>query len=87
MKFTGLARDGGGGGEPSAERVLRKVRERLRSRPEDEGALDMHTSNDLNGIADNVRSSCLPWGQRLPFPANGMALMTSSGAKGSMVNF
>eukprot|EP00208_Stichococcus_sp_RCC1054_P004326 CAMPEP_0206143018 /NCGR_PEP_ID=MMETSP1473-20131121/19032_1 /ASSEMBLY_ACC=CAM_ASM_001109 /TAXON_ID=1461547 /ORGANISM="Stichococcus sp, Strain RCC1054" /LENGTH=1731 /DNA_ID=CAMNT_0053538243 /DNA_START=203 /DNA_END=5398 /DNA_ORIENTATION=- len=41
----------------------------------------------LNPFASNVVKSCLPGGEQKPFRHNQMAIMTSTGAKGSGVNF
>jgi hypothetical protein len=41
----------------------------------------------MHPLASEVIKACLPGGQAKPFPANCMALMTISGAKGSTVNF
>jgi hypothetical protein len=41
----------------------------------------------MHPLASEVIKACIPAGQAKPFPANCMALMTVSGAKGSTVNF
>ena len=41
----------------------------------------------MHPLASEVVRACLPGGQRKPFPANNLSLMTVSGAKGSTVNF
>jgi DNA-directed RNA polymerase I subunit RPA1 len=41
----------------------------------------------MHPLASEVIKACIPKGQAKPFPANCMALMTVSGAKGSTVNF
>ena len=41
----------------------------------------------MHPLASEVVRACLPGGQRKPFPANCLGLMTVSGAKGSTVNF
>ena len=41
----------------------------------------------MHPLASEVIKGCIPRGQRKPFPANCMSLMTVSGAKGSTVNF
>lgn len=38
-------------------------------------------------MAAGCLQACLPGGQVKPFPKNCMALMTATGAKGSIVNF
>lgn len=48
--------------------------------------LDGAVKGALNGCTSAIISACLPGGQRVPFPRNNMAMMTLSGAKGSMVN-
>ena len=69
------------------EKVHDALVERLRDRPGDEVALDARSTNHLHPISSSVVKACLPSGSRVAFPANGMSLMTSSGAKGSNVNF
>ncbi len=49
--------------------------------------LDGAIKGALNQCTSTIISACLPHGQRKPFPHNNMAMMTLSGAKGSMVNF
>jgi len=41
----------------------------------------------LHAIASAVVRACLPAGAAVPFPANNLAMMTGTGAKGSLVNF
>lgn len=41
----------------------------------------------MHPLSSEVVKACLPDGQRKPFRHNMMALMTVTGAKGSVVNF
>lgn len=62
--------------------------ERFRSSSSDAGAgLDMRVSGAMHPLSSEVVKVCLPGGQRRPFRHNMMALMTVTGAKGSVVNF
>ena len=49
--------------------------------------LDAAMKGAMNKVTSDVIKTCLPDGQHRPFPYNNMALMTQTGAKGSMVNF
>ena len=49
--------------------------------------LDSAMKTAMNALTSGVIKSCLPEGLQRPFPHNHMALMTSTGAKGSIVNF
>ena len=49
--------------------------------------LDSAMKGAMNKVTSEVIGTCLPDGQLRPFPYNNMALMTQTGAKGSMVNF
>jgi len=62
--------------------------ERFRTSSSDAGAgLDMKVSGAMHPLSSEVVKVCLPGGQRRPFRHNMMALMTVTGAKGSVVNF
>jgi len=62
--------------------------ERFRSNSADTGpALDMKASGAMHPLSSEVVKACLPAGQLKPFRHNMMALMTVTGAKGSVVNF
>lgn len=50
-------------------------------------ALDMKISGAMHPLSSEVVKACLPAGQQRPFRHNMMALMTVTGAKGSVVNF
>ena len=50
-------------------------------------AHDAVLTSVLHPLASDIVKLCLPGGQSKPFPLNGLALMTASGAKGSAVNF
>lgn len=53
---------------------------------EAEDRLDTAMKNALNKVSSSVMSACVPKALQKPFPRNGFALMTSTGAKGSPVN-
>lgn len=71
------------------ERAARvALSERSRSNSADTGAaLDMKMSGAMHPLSSEVVKVCLPGGQARPFRHNMMALMTITGAKGSVVNF
>lgn len=48
--------------------------------------LDNAVKGQLSGNTSEIIKTCIPQGQRIPFPKNNMAMMTLSGAKGSAVN-
>ena len=50
-------------------------------------ALDACVTAPLHGLSSDVIRACLPKGLVLPFPANCLSMMTTTGAKGSGVNF
>lgn len=61
---------------------------RFRSNSSSTGAaLDMKVSSSMHPLSSDVVKACLPHGQAKPFRHNMMALMTVTGAKGSVVNF
>ncbi|CAB9506211.1 DNA-directed RNA polymerase subunit beta' (Fragment) [Seminavis robusta] len=49
-------------------------------------ALDGYMMSQLNPLASEIVKKCLPNGLAVPFPANTFGLMTTTGAKGSIVN-
>jgi DNA-directed RNA polymerase I subunit RPA1 len=51
-----------------------------------ETRLDLEMKKELAALGSQVLEVCIPHGLYKPFPRNGFALMTSSGAKGSQVN-
>lgn len=53
---------------------------------EAEDRLDSAMKSALNKISSSVMKACVPVSLRKPFPENGFALMTNTGAKGSAVN-
>ena len=68
--------------------VRAALSERFRSNPVDTGpALDMKASGAMHPLSSEVVKVCLPGGQAKPFRHNMMALMTITGAKGSVVKF
>ncbi|PSC74762.1 beta and beta-prime subunits of DNA dependent RNA-polymerase [Micractinium conductrix] len=61
---------------------------RFRTNAEQAGVgLDMKSSSAMHPLGSEVVKACLPAGQCKPFRHNMMALMTVTGAKGSVVNF
>ena len=50
-------------------------------------ALDGAMKSQVHSLTSRIIDTCLPDGQRKPFPWNNMSLMVASGAKGSKVNF
>jgi DNA-directed RNA polymerase I subunit RPA1 len=75
--------------EAAARQEMREVvRARLHKAGETGGAeLDGAMKSKLMPLASDIAAACLPGGQQIPFPRNQFALMTSTGAKGSGVNF
>ena len=68
--------------------VRTALSDRFRSNPGETGAaLDMKSSGAMHPLSSEVVKACLPAGQLKPFRHNMMALMTVTGAKGSVVNF
>mmetsp|Transcript_20478 Transcript_20478/g.41728 ORF Transcript_20478/g.41728 Transcript_20478/m.41728 type:complete len:1306 (+) Transcript_20478:393-4310(+) len=49
-------------------------------------ALDGYMQSQINPLASQIIKACLPSGLAVPFPFNTFSLMTTTGAKGSMVN-
>ncbi|XP_058072061.1 DNA-directed RNA polymerase I subunit 1 isoform X2 [Magnolia sinica] len=49
--------------------------------------LDMLMSHELNGVTTEINDAIIPNGLLKPFPRNCLSLMTTTGAKGSQVNF
>jgi len=71
------------------EVVARALQLRIRSSDfpdRDEASLDAAMQSLTSDVTTQIINECLQKGQRKPFPANCFSLMTSSGAKGSMVN-
>lgn len=69
-------------------RVREAIRNRYRANASDTGAaLDMKISGAMHPLSSEVVKACLPGGQAKVFRHNMMALMTVTGAKGSVVNF
>lgn len=67
--------------------ALRSAFEQFSRSDEQLKALDGAMKTRMNDCTSRVIEACLPEGQLVAFPRNNMALMTQSGAKGSMVNF
>jgi DNA-directed RNA polymerase I subunit RPA1 len=75
-------------GMESSERVAEELEKRFLSNSTDVGAaLDMKMSGAMHPLSSEVVKACLPGGQAKSFRHNMMALMTMTGAKGSVVNF
>jgi DNA-directed RNA polymerase I subunit RPA1 len=75
-------------GMESNERVAEELEKRFLSNSTDVGAaLDMKMSGAMHPLSSEVVKACLPAGQAKSFRHNMMALMTMTGAKGSVVNF
>ena len=66
---------------------MRRALERIVRSEEQSRALDGVMKGKMNEVTSKVIEACLPEGQLRAFPQNNMALMTQTGAKGSMVNF
>lgn len=49
-------------------------------------ALDGYMQGQLNPLASEIVKTCLPSGLAVPFPYNTFSVMTTTGAKGSIVN-
>ena len=80
---------GGGAGPPDRDASLRAALAALAraSGGDADAALDACVTAPLNGLASDVIRACLPRGLALPFPRNCLSMMTTTGAKGSGVNF
>lgn len=71
-----------------AKKVENELEKRFLSNSTDVGAaLDMKMSGAMHPLSSEVVKACLPDGQAKSFRHNMMALMTMTGAKGSVVNF
>ncbi|EMD47895.1 DNA-directed RNA polymerase I subunit RPA1, putative [Entamoeba histolytica KU27] len=57
-----------------------------RRRPQLSKELDDAVKTEVNECTSNVIKECIPYGQLRAFPWNSLALMTTTGAKGSKVN-
>ena len=69
-------------------KIVEELKKRFLSNTTDIGvALDMKMSGALHPLSSEIVKACLPDGQVRPFRHNMMALMTMTGAKGSVVNF
>jgi DNA-directed RNA polymerase I subunit RPA1 len=70
------------------QHVINELEKRFLSNSTDVGAaLDMKMSGSMHPLSSEVVKACLPGGQAKQFRHNMMALMTMTGAKGSVVNF
>ncbi|KAK5114475.1 hypothetical protein LTR62_002410 [Meristemomyces frigidus] len=81
-KYVGLADH-----KPKSEdrELQRRLEDVLRDDAKQLG-LDQVTNNSTKDLSSAVTNLCLPAGLIKPFPSNQMQTMTSSGAKGSIVN-
>lgn len=71
-----------------AKMIESELEKRFLSNSVDVGpALDMKMSGAMHPLSSEVVKTCLPGGQKKHFRHNMMALMTMTGAKGSVVNF
>ena len=71
-----------------SKKVESEIEKRFLSNSADVGpALDMKMSGAMHPLSSEVVKACLPNGQAKAFRHNMMALMTMTGAKGSVVNF
>lgn len=69
------------------EEARRLIEEMVRKDgAEAEDRLDSAMKTALNQVASSVMKACVPVALKRPFPENGFALMTNTGAKGSAVN-
>lgn len=66
---------------------LKSALEKVCRSDEQMKALDGAMKGRMNDCTSKIIEACLPDGQLVHFPLNNMALMTQTGAKGSMVNF
>lgn len=72
----------------ASDKVESEIEKRFLSNSADVGpALDMKMSGAMHPLSSEVVKVCLPNGQTKAFRHNMMALMTMTGAKGSVVNF
>ena len=75
-------------GMESNDLIANELEKRFLSNSTDVGAaLDMKMSGAMHPLSSEVVKACLPGGQAKSFRHNMMALMTMTGAKGSVVNF
>ena len=75
-------------GMETSDLVSDELEKRFLSNSTDVGAaLDMKMSGAMHPLSSEVVKACLPGGQAKTFRHNMMALMTMTGAKGSVVNF
>ncbi|KAL8716050.1 MAG: hypothetical protein Q9225_006266 [Loekoesia sp. 1 TL-2023] len=71
--------------EKSEKELRNRLQDVLRD-DEKQAGLDSVFNSRTAALSSEVTNSCLPSGLRKPFPKNQMQTMTTSGAKGSMVN-
>ncbi|GLJ25883.1 hypothetical protein SUGI_0496070 [Cryptomeria japonica] len=76
------------GGNEDSVHLGEDIEKVLRSKGETASArLDRLMSSALNRITSEVNNSLFPKGLLKPFPSNCLSLMTTTGAKGGLVNF
>lgn len=73
--------------DPEDRLALKTALEKICRSEELSRGLDGAMKGRMNALTSKIIETCLPDGQLRPFPANNMSMMTSTGAKGSMVNF
>lgn len=71
--------------DASDEELRSRLQEVLRDE-EKQAGLDLVYNSRTSTLSSEITSDCLLTGLRKPFPQNHMQLMTTSGAKGSLVN-
>lgn len=67
------------------EELRSRLQEVLRD-DEKQAGLDLVYNSRTSTLSSEITTACLPTGLRKPFPQNQMQSMTTSGAKGSLVN-
>lgn len=85
--FTGIAPESAKEIDPSMEPIiLERLGHLISTDQEEYDKWDQHMIRYSGGVTSRTIDICLPAGQLKPFPANNLAMMTVSGAKGSRVN-
>lgn len=69
------------------EGIRQQLARQLVGNSSESSRLDGMMRQATHGITSRVIKCCLPSGQLKDFPSNNLAMMTTSGAKGSIVNF
>ena len=71
---------------PANDNELRRRLEEVMRDEEKQTGLDQVCNSETAKVSTAITAACLPSGLQKPFPRNQMQAMTSSGAKGSVVN-